>query len=189
MKRTGFALLGALALTASLGAAELHVAVSGDDANPGTTGAPLRTIQRAADLAQPGDVVTVHAGVYRERVNPPRGGESDAKRIVYQAAPGEKVEIRGSEIVKTWVKVQDDTWKATLPNRLFGAFNPFGDLLRGDWFNSKKRQHHTGAVYLDGHWLVEAALLDEVLAGTPSKLGPLWFAEVGEKTTSKGLSR
>jgi hypothetical protein len=56
-------------------AAELHVAVSGKDDNPGTKDAPLRTIQRAADLAQPGDTITVHAGTYRERVNPP--GVSD----------------------------------------------------------------------------------------------------------------
>ena len=82
----------ALASTAAL-AAEFHVATSGNDANGGTKDAPLRTIQRAADLAQPGDVVTVHEGDYRERINPPRGGASDRKRIVYQAAPGEKVEI------------------------------------------------------------------------------------------------
>ena len=86
-------------------ATEFFVATSGNDANPGTPAAPLRTIQRAADLAQPGDAITVHEGVYRERINPPRGGESDAKRIVYQAAPGEKVEIKGSESVKNWVKV------------------------------------------------------------------------------------
>ena len=93
-----FALIIALGLGTY--AAEFHVAVNGNDSNPGTPAAPLRTIQRAADLAQPGDVITVHEGVYRERINPPRGGESDAKRIVYQAAPGEKVEIKGSEVVK-----------------------------------------------------------------------------------------
>ena len=136
---------------------------SGNDANPGTQAAPLRTIQRAADLAQPGDVITVHEGVYRERINPPRGGESDAKRIVYQAAPGEKVEIKGSEVVKNWVKVQDDVWKVTLPNSFFGGFNPYSDLIRGDWFDPKGREHHTGAVYLNGDWLTEAAKLDEVL--------------------------
>jgi hypothetical protein len=88
MRMIGLVLLVASVPAVPLNAAEFHVAVGGDDVNPGTPGAPLRTIQRAADLAQPGDVVTVHAGVYRERVNPPRGGESDAKRIVYQAAPG-----------------------------------------------------------------------------------------------------
>ena len=86
----------------------------------------MRTIQRAAELAQPGDVVTVHAGIYRERVSPPRGGTSDAKRIVYQAAPGEAVVISGAEEVKNWVKVQGDVWQTTLPNSFFGRFNLFG---------------------------------------------------------------
>jgi hypothetical protein len=162
MKKTIAILL--LALMARFSSAtEFHVATNGNDANRGTKAAPMRTIQRAAELAQPGDVVTVHEGVYRERINPPRGGTSDKKRIVYQAAPGEKVEIKGSEAVKNWTKVQDDVWKVTLPNSLFGGFNPYSDLIRGDWFNPKGREHHTGAVYLNGEWLIEAASLDEVL--------------------------
>src|SRR6516165_1829378 len=89
---TSLTLLGP---SAGLRANEFHVAVTGDDSNRGTKSAPLRTIQRAADLAQPGDVITVHAGVYRERINPPRGGASERKRIVYHAAPSERVEIKG----------------------------------------------------------------------------------------------
>ncbi len=119
-------------------AVELHVSTAGKDANAGTIVAPLRTIQHAANLAQPGDVVTVHAGVYRERVSPPRGGTSDAKRIVYRAAPGERVVITGSEPAKGWRKVAanppGDTWKLTLPNKFFGKFNPYSDLIHGDWF-------------------------------------------------------
>jgi len=171
-----------LAPLASAYAAEFHVAVTGDDAKAGTPEAPLRTIRRAADLAQPGDVITVHAGVYRERISPPRGGQSDEKRIVYQAAPGEKVEIKGSEVVKNWQKVQDDVWKATLPNSFFGGFNPYGDLIRGDWFSAKGRQHHTGAVYLKGQWLTEAAKMDDVLK--PAGDNPLWFAQVDKDNTT-----
>ena len=89
-------------------AREFHVSPRGNDVNGGTPSTPLRTLQRAADLAQPGDVITVHEGVYRERVNPPRGGTSDNQRIVYQAAPGERVEIKGSEVVEDWVKVQGE---------------------------------------------------------------------------------
>jgi alpha-N-arabinofuranosidase len=171
-----------LALPAATFAAELHVAVRGNDANPGTQAAPLRTIQHAADLAQPGDVITVHEGVYRERIAPPRGGLSDEKRIVYQAAPGEKVEIKGSEVVKSWVKVQDDVWKVALPNSFFGDFNPYSDLIHGDWFNPLGRQHHTGAVYLNGDWLTEAAALDDVLK--PAGANPLWFGRVGKDNTT-----
>ena len=86
MTRALLHFLTAVALASTVHAAEFHVATTGQDTNQGTQAAPLHTIQRAAELAQPGDVITVHEGVYRERINPPRGGESDAKRIVYQAA-------------------------------------------------------------------------------------------------------
>lgn len=69
------------------------------DGNDGTTERPLRTINRAAELAGPGDVVLVREGIYRERVNPRRGGQP-SKPIVYMAAPGEEVCIRGSEVFR-----------------------------------------------------------------------------------------
>ena len=182
MKATFVACLTVLTFVSVTRAADFHVAPNGNDANPGTQTAPVRTIQHAADLAQPGDVITVHEGVYRERIAPPRGGESDAKRIVYQTAPGEKVEIKGSEVVKNWVKVQDDVWKVTVPNSFFGGFNPYSDLIHGDWFSPKGRQHHTGAVYLNGEWLAEAAKLDEVLK--PVGATPLWFGQVDQENTT-----
>jgi lysophospholipase L1-like esterase len=43
---------------AGLHAAEWHVAVTGKDSQRGTKDDPLQTIQRAADLAQPGDSIT-----------------------------------------------------------------------------------------------------------------------------------
>jgi alpha-N-arabinofuranosidase len=174
--------LAALALATTLPAAEFHVAIRGDDQAPGTDAAPFRTIQHAADVAQPGDTITVHTGVYRERVNPPRGGTSDDKRITYRSAPGEHVEIAGSESVTGWTNVQGDTWSVTLPNTFFGTFNPYADVLHGDWFEDKGRVHHTGAVYLNGAWLSEAATLDEVLK--PVGDTPLWFARVDAKNTT-----
>jgi len=176
-------IVGALALIATAAtAAEFHVSGNGNDMGDGSSARPFKTISAAAKVAQPGDAITVHEGVYRERVNPPRGGESDAKRISYQAAPGEKVEIKGSEIVKGWVKVQDDVWKVTLPNSFFGNFNPYSDVLRGDWFYSKGREHHTGAVYLNGDWLTEAAGLGEVLK--PTGTNALWFGNVSSENTT-----
>ena len=83
-------------------ARELHVSLKGSDSNDGSALRPYRTISAAAAVAQPGDVITVHEGTYRERVTPPRGGESDSKRIVYQAGPGERVAIKGSEVIRNW---------------------------------------------------------------------------------------
>lgn len=136
----------------------------------------LRTISEAADRAQPGDTITVHAGVYRERINPPRGGTGESARITYQAAPGEKVVIKGSEVAAGWEFVGLDTWKLTVPNSYFGLFNPYNNLISGDWFTSNGRNHHTGAVYLNGHWLTEAANKTTVLQAAGAS--PLWFAEV-----------
>lgn len=136
---------------------DYHVSVDGDDTQDGSEARPLRTISAAAQRALPGDVITVHEGVYRERVDPPRGGTSDTERITYQAAPGATVVLKGSEAVAGWQKVQSDTWKVTVPNDLFGGFNPYQDEIRGDWFAPQGRSHHTGAVYLDDHWLTEAA--------------------------------
>ena len=144
-------------------ATEYHVSTSGLDDNPGTESKPFKTIMAAAHVAQPGDTITVGEGTYRESINPPRGGTSDAKRIVYQAAPGENVVIKGSEVIKGWQPVGKGVWKVTLPNTFFGEFNPYDDLVRGNWFRPKDRNHHTGAVYLNGQWRIEAPILEDVL--------------------------
>ncbi|UCC98027.1 MAG: right-handed parallel beta-helix repeat-containing protein [Phycisphaerales bacterium] len=181
-KRMSLILCALLLSSGATRARQYHVSVKGDDTNKGTTRAPLKTISRAAELAQPGDVITVHEGTYRERVNPPRGGRSDRKRIVYQAAADEKVVIKGSEVVQGWRKLQNDTWKVVINNSFFEDFNPYNDKIAGDWFNPRGRDHHTGAVYLNGHWLTEAANLDDVLKSVGDT--PLWFAQVDEKNTT-----
>lgn len=152
---------------------------------------PFKTISAAAAVAMPGDVITVHAGTYRERINPPRGGQSNEKRIVYRAADGEKVEIKGSEIVTGWQSVQKGVWKVTLPNTFFGDYNPYQDLIAGDWFNDKKRPHHTGEVYLNGRSLFEKPMLKEVLDPEPykdafDKDGSTWtwYCESNDKETT-----
>jgi len=161
---------------------EFHVSVNGNNGNPGTRYKPFKTISVAAAAAQPGDTITVHEGIYRERVNPPRGGLSDNERITYRAAKDEKVIIKGSEEVKGWERIKDDVWLKTLPNSFFGDFNPYSDLLSGDWFHRLNRDHHTGAVYLNGHWFNEAAVKDDVFK--PVTGAPLWYATVDDSLTT-----
>lgn len=166
----------------SLRAAEYHVSPNGLDGNNGSQSKPFRTISEAAQIAQPGDVITVHEGIYRERVNPPRGGTSDGERIVYQAAPGEKVVIKGSEIITKWEKVQEGVWKVTLPNSFFGDFNPYNDIIAGEWHKNIGYPRHTGTVYLNGNWIDEARNLEQVLA--PIGERPFWSAKVDKKDTT-----
>jgi len=69
-----------------------------------------------------------------------------------------------------------------IPNSFFGEFNPFDDLIRGDWFIRKDRDVHTAAVYLNGHWLFEAARREDVLGAAENDL--LWFAVVDDENTT-----
>lgn len=173
-------------------AREYHVSVNGNDAADGSVAAPFRTINHAAQIALPGDTVTVHEGTYREWVNPLSGGERDGKRILYRAAPGEKAEIKGSEIVTGWKKVKNakGVWNVVLPNSLFGSYNPFNDRLYGDWLWSDKI-HHTADVYLNDVSLYEAYSLDKVMhpdtirtIRDPQGTTAVWFAEVGPESTT-----
>lgn len=159
-------------ITTTLSGKEYHVSVSGNDANKGTLANPFRTINFAAQLALPGDTITVHSGVYREWVNPAHGGESDSKRIVYRAARNEKVAIKGSEVVTGWVKEpgSEGVWKIVIPNKFFGDYNPYRDTINGDWFRPQGRIHHTGDVFLNGKSLYEKELLSKVTDPVPDTL-------------------
>lgn len=164
-------------------AKEYHVSVKGSNQNVGSSAQPFLTISAAAQIAQPGDVITVHEGTYREWVNPARGGESDAKRIVYRAAAGEKVEIKGSEVITGWKKEKNGIWKVIIPNSLFGDYNSCTDLVFGDWCDNYGK-NHTADVFLNGKSLYEMDKIEKVINPVPydksrDKEGSIytWFCE------------
>ncbi len=175
----------------SLTANEIHVSVGGMDNETGSPDQPLLTIQAAANMARAGDTVTVHEGVYRERVDPPRGGINDLKRILYRAATGEKVIIKGSEIVSHWEKAGGSVWTAAVPNSWFGDYNPYEDRVVGDWYNPEEFVHHTGEVFINGTSLFEQNSLEGVrqpevysAAVDPGASRYVWYSEVGEEYTT-----
>jgi hypothetical protein len=184
------ALFITLSLCIILNAREYHVSVKGNDSNDGSPEKPFKTISAAARVAKPGDMVIVHAGTYRELIDPENGGSSESARIIYQAAPGEEVNIKGSEVVKNWEKVKEGIWKVSIPNTFFGSYNPYQDTILGDWFNRQGRIHHTGEVYLNGKSFYEVEKLEKVmnpalLKNAQDQEGSTftWFCESNEKTT------
>lgn len=150
-------------------------AASGADGADGTATRPFGSISAAAAVARPGDTVLVAGGVYRERVDPPRGGTDDAP-ITYAAAERERVVITGSDVASDWEHVSGQVWRYQVESSRFGAFNPYIDVIRGDWFDPRGRVHHTGCVYRNGDWLIEAESLEEL--HTASDPDGLWFATV-----------
>jgi len=156
-----FALIGHSSMTYGR---EYYVAKTGKDSNTGSANSRFLTIAAASKVAEPGDIITIHAGVYREYVNPLRGGNSDADRIVYRAAPGEEVIIKGSEQIKTWKNNGGGIWKVELPNSFFNDHNPYARrlgwvsenwLMGGEWT-------HCGDVYLNGEAFYEKRQIEEV---------------------------
>lgn len=189
MKRLSFCLL--LFITTLAYAHEYHVSKKGNDSNDGSSSKPFLTIQRAVKDAFAGDTITVHEGIYREWVNPIRGGESDSKRIVYRAAPDEKVEIKGSEHIIGWKKQKNGVWKVNIKNSFFKDYNPYKDSIHGDWFNDHGRIHHTGEVFLNGKSLYEKETLDKVLNPVADKdivdkegSTFTWYCESDENNTT-----
>lgn len=147
---------------------QYHVAKHGNDNNLGTVESPFLTISKAAKIALPGSVITVHEGTYRERIAPSHGGLSTTKPIIYQAAKGEEVWIKGSEIIKQWKKFKGNVWMVKIDNKFFGDFNPYVEIVQGDWLlNTYGMDHHLGEVYLNGDSLYEVGELSDVSDENP----------------------
>ncbi len=157
----------------------IYVSPSGSNMNDGSQESPYRTISKAAYVAIAGDSVIISEGVYRESVSPANGGTTPARRITYIAAPGEKVELKGSEVVSGWKKVGGNVWKTVVDNSMFGNFNPFELNVYGDWLLSG-HDHHLGQVYIDGVGLVETPTIEDVKTLEANK----WHAEVSDASTT-----
>jgi alpha-N-arabinofuranosidase len=159
-------------------AREIHVAKTGSDSASGSHTRPYLTVNKAASVAQAGDIVIVGAGMYREWIKPVRGGTGENKRITYRAAPGEKVVIKGSERIKSWKRQDGGVWKVELPNSFFGGYNPYALKLSGGWLNYGK-WHHRGDVYLNGEAFYEKQTAQEVAEAKNT-----WHCQVNEDVTT-----
>ena len=74
-----------------------YVSIVGIDSNPGTLSSPCRTIQKAMNVVNPGDIVYVRDGTYNENPTLTRSGNSSAW-ITIKNYPGELPVIDGTGI-------------------------------------------------------------------------------------------
>lgn len=161
-----------------IAARTIHVSKQGDDSHSGSKAQPYATIGKAAAEAEPGDIVLVYGGVYREWVKPARGGTAEDKRIVYRAAPGKPVIVKGSERITSWRPEGDGVWVVELPNSFFGDYNPYALQVSGGWLNYGQ-WHHRGDVYLDGEAFYEKQTPEEV-----AETERTWHCEVTDEVTT-----
>ncbi|MFJ9102071.1 right-handed parallel beta-helix repeat-containing protein [Streptomyces sp. NPDC102405] len=84
----------------------LVVATNGNDTAPGTLAQPLRTVQRAVDLAKPGDTIAVRAGTYALTDNITIATSGTASQpISLGAYQGERVVIDGEQLAASHTPV------------------------------------------------------------------------------------
>jgi len=68
-----------------------YVCPDSDDSGPGTAGQPWATIAQANARVQPGDVVFLQPGDYRETIRPHVNGRSDEARITYRCLSSARI--------------------------------------------------------------------------------------------------
>jgi hypothetical protein len=167
------------------------------DANPGTAELPFLTVNKAAQVLEPGERVVIREGVYRERVDPARGGTGPDRMISYEAAPGAKVVIKGSRLVKTgWSpsvrykitplgdkRPAPKIYERRLDDLDFHGYNPFGmaSIMHNrvylfpkpeELFRHLKRR---GMVFVDGRRLEQV----EQYGNLAAKDGVFWCEHDG----------
>ncbi|MGC1870607.1 MAG: right-handed parallel beta-helix repeat-containing protein [Acidobacteriaceae bacterium] len=74
----------------------LYVSTHGSDSNPGTKDKPFLTVQRAADVAKPGDTINLRGGKYCERLAVTSSGNASQGFITFRSEPGETAMLDGS---------------------------------------------------------------------------------------------
>jgi hypothetical protein len=90
------------------------ISPDGNNNNPGSIEQPFQTIQKCANVAQPGDTCLIREGVYRELVQPQNSGLPNAP-ITFQAYNGEQVVISATKKLEgQWQEHENGIYKIKL---------------------------------------------------------------------------
>ncbi len=159
----------------------------------GNAGSSVPHHQQGGAGARTGRARCVAEGVYREFIQPARGGTGPDAMISYEAAPGAKVVVKGSRVVTDWKPSEGwnfgfdpkthqpvKAWELHLDPALFpDGYNPFEvDNVLGNktWLRYAEDNMGTyfrrrGLVFVDGHPLEPVE--------TPKRIGGA-FAAIDE---------
>ena len=116
-----------------------YVASDGHDTNPGSIDAPFKSIQHAASLVTPGDIVKIRGGTYRERIQiNSLEGTVDAP-IIFQNYNDEQVTLSGAQTITTgWAPHEGHIWKTDVTFDVTQLFLNEKMLTAARWPNITK---------------------------------------------------
>ncbi|MGB2864795.1 MAG: right-handed parallel beta-helix repeat-containing protein [Sedimentisphaerales bacterium] len=123
----------------------------------------VRTIGRAAALAEPGDTVIIHSGIYREAVVIEKSGLSN-NPIKFQAAAGAGAIMTGADRISEWTEVKgDDRIYSTPWPHAFIAWNRHNTHPDDDYHRLIGRCEQ---VFINGYALRQVLERDKLARGT-----------------------
>ena len=108
--------VSALLIVHSALATSYFVATNGLDSNSGTSiASPFLTISKAAGVVNPGDIVSIRGGTYRETVTFSRSGTA-ASQITFQNYSNEVVTVDGADVItnNSWTVYSNSIWRAPI---------------------------------------------------------------------------
>ena len=123
----------------------------------------VRTIARAAALAEPGDTVIIHSGIYREAAVIEKSGKLD-NPITFQAAAGAGVIMTGADRISEWTEVKGD-------GRIYSTPWPHEFITWNRHHTHPDNDYHRligrcEQVFVNGYALRQALDLDKLARGT-----------------------
>ncbi|TCB95578.1 carbohydrate-binding protein [Micromonospora zingiberis] len=144
----------------------LYVATSGNDSNPGTLSAPLASIQRAVDLAQPGHTIFLRGGTYAPSSNIQLLKDGTSSRpITLRNYANERVVIDGENMPHTpapvggsipraergAIHIEGDWWRLIGLEIINGPYGVFGlDVNNGVFERLVTRDNYESGFHLQG---------------------------------------
>jgi hypothetical protein len=145
---------------------ELYVATNGNDANPGSLSQPLRTVQRAVDLAQPGTTILLRGGTYAPSTNIQLLKSGTASQpITIRNYNGERAIIDGENMPHTpapvdgsiprpergAVHIEGEHWRLTGLEIINGPYGIFGlDTSDNRFERLITRDNYESGLHLQG---------------------------------------
>jgi hypothetical protein len=166
--KTPLSLLTALLLVplTALYAEDFHVDIRrGDDANPGSSALPLKTISKAVALAGAGDTVRIATGVYREAVSMEQSGTAEHP-VRFEAELAAQVVVTGADRLTEWRKEPSDSgenvYSAEWPHRFIG-WSKTGTHPGDDYHQLIGRAEQ---VFVNGYPLRQVLSFDKLTRGT-----------------------
>lgn len=112
--------------------ASYYLSPHGNDAHPGTKAQPWKTLEKANQVLQPGDVVTLQDGTYEGIISPVHSGTSDQKPIVYRSENRHGATLTGQEGSRYIINLTGKNFIVIDGFRMFPSNGGFGYIKQSD---------------------------------------------------------